>query len=173
MAASESLGKRSPSTPRMRRMTQAKERAMARAINQGVTAEKQNLDCISAPPSHQRSKDCFFHCKKCLHSKLNWSGHSATSRKPVVKARAGPLALRGMTKSFLIFSSAPKLPCCDAAGKPQGAPPPVRSGKRRPRKGGEAKSCARCAEPPWPNGQGVGPLIRRLRARVPQGVPTC
>ena len=24
--------------------------------------------------------------------------------------------------------------------------------------------------PPWPNGQGVGPLIRRLRARVPQGV---
>ena len=25
-------------------------------------------------------------------------------------------------------------------------------------------------EPPWPNGQGVGPLIRRLWARVPQGV---
>ena len=25
-------------------------------------------------------------------------------------------------------------------------------------------------EPPWPNGQGVGLLIRRLRARVPQGV---
>ena len=25
-------------------------------------------------------------------------------------------------------------------------------------------------QPPWPNGQGVGPLIRRLRARVPQGV---
>ena len=24
--------------------------------------------------------------------------------------------------------------------------------------------------PPWPNGQGVGPLIRRLRVRVPQGV---
>ena len=24
--------------------------------------------------------------------------------------------------------------------------------------------------PPWPNGQGVGLLIRRLRARVPQGV---
>ena len=26
-------------------------------------------------------------------------------------------------------------------------------------------------KPPWPNGQGVGLLIRRLRARVPQGVP--
>ena len=25
-------------------------------------------------------------------------------------------------------------------------------------------------EPPWPNGQGVGPLIRRLGVRVPQGV---
>ena len=25
-------------------------------------------------------------------------------------------------------------------------------------------------KPPWPNGQGVGPLIRRLRVRVPQGV---
>ena len=24
--------------------------------------------------------------------------------------------------------------------------------------------------PPWPNGQGVGFLIRRLRVRVPQGV---
>ena len=27
-----------------------------------------------------------------------------------------------------------------------------------------------CQVPPWPNGQGVGPLIRRLRAQVPQGV---
>ena len=27
-------------------------------------------------------------------------------------------------------------------------------------------------QPPWPNGQGVGPLIRRLRVRVPQGVHT-
>ena len=26
------------------------------------------------------------------------------------------------------------------------------------------------ALPPWPNGQGVGLLIRRLRVRVPQGV---
>ena len=26
--------------------------------------------------------------------------------------------------------------------------------------------------PPWPNGQGVGPLIRRLWAQVPQGVGT-
>ena len=26
--------------------------------------------------------------------------------------------------------------------------------------------------PPWPNGQGVGLLIRRLRVRVPQGVLT-
>ena len=26
------------------------------------------------------------------------------------------------------------------------------------------------ARPPWPNGQGVGLLLRRLRARVPQGV---
>ena len=26
-------------------------------------------------------------------------------------------------------------------------------------------------QPPWPNGQGVGLLIRRLRVRVPQGVP--
>ena len=26
------------------------------------------------------------------------------------------------------------------------------------------------AQPPWPNGQGVGPRIRRLRVRVPQGV---
>ena len=25
-------------------------------------------------------------------------------------------------------------------------------------------------KPPWPNGQGVGLLIRRLRVRVPQGV---
>ena len=121
---------------------------MARAINQGVTAEKQNLDCISAPPSHQRSKDCFFHYKKCLHSKLNWSGHSATSRKPVVKARAGPLALRGMAKSFLIFSNAPKLPCCDAAGKPQGAPPPVRSGKKAPAEGGVRRRAAQDAQSP-------------------------
>ena len=29
---------------------------------------------------------------------------------------------------------------------------------------------AKLAWPPWPNGQGVGLLIRRLRARVPQGV---
>ena len=29
-----------------------------------------------------------------------------------------------------------------------------------------------CQVPPWPNGQGVGPLIRRLRAQVPQGVET-
>ena len=27
--------------------------------------------------------------------------------------------------------------------------------------------------PPWPNGQGVGLLIRRLRVRVPQGVYLC
>ena len=26
------------------------------------------------------------------------------------------------------------------------------------------------SQPPWPNGQGVGLLIRRLRVRVPQGV---
>ena len=26
------------------------------------------------------------------------------------------------------------------------------------------------AQPPWPNGQGVGLLIRRLWVRVPQGV---
>ena len=25
-------------------------------------------------------------------------------------------------------------------------------------------------QPPWPNGQGVGLLIQRLRVRVPQGV---
>ena len=33
----------------------------------------------------------------------------------------------------------------------------------------------RCAveAPPWPNGQGVGLLIRRLRVRVPQGVIFC
>ena len=24
--------------------------------------------------------------------------------------------------------------------------------------------------PPWPNGRGVGPLIRRLRLRIPQGM---
>ena len=29
---------------------------------------------------------------------------------------------------------------------------------------------AQHAQPPWPNGQGVGLLIRRLRVRVPQGV---
>ena len=29
---------------------------------------------------------------------------------------------------------------------------------------------ASTSSPPWPNGQGVGPLIRRLRVRVPQGV---
>ena len=28
-------------------------------------------------------------------------------------------------------------------------------------------------QPPWPNGQGVGLLIRRLRVRVPQGVLCC
>ena len=27
-----------------------------------------------------------------------------------------------------------------------------------------------CIKPPWPNGQGVGLLIRRLRVRVPQEV---
>ena len=26
------------------------------------------------------------------------------------------------------------------------------------------------SQPPWPNGQRVGPLIRRLRVRIPQGV---
>ena len=30
------------------------------------------------------------------------------------------------------------------------------------------RSCEQ--QPPWPNGQGVGLLIRRLRVRVPQGV---
>ena len=29
---------------------------------------------------------------------------------------------------------------------------------------------ASTSSPPWPNGQGVGPLIRRLRVQVPQGV---
>ena len=33
-----------------------------------------------------------------------------------------------------------------------------------------SSSVAVMHKPPWPNGQGVGPLIRRLRARVPQGV---
>ena len=110
-------------------MTQAKERATARAINQGVTAEKQNLDCISAPPSHQRSKDCFFYYKKCLHSKLNWSGHSAKSRKVRGESPRGTIGFAWHDEIFHHFSSAPKLPCCDAAGKPQGAPPPVRSGR--------------------------------------------
>ena len=31
-------------------------------------------------------------------------------------------------------------------------------------------SCDLRDKPPWPNGQGVGLLIRRLWARVPQGV---
>ena len=31
-------------------------------------------------------------------------------------------------------------------------------------------SCRGNEEPPWPNGQGVGLLIRRLRVQVPQGV---
>ena len=31
-------------------------------------------------------------------------------------------------------------------------------------------SCIIILKPPWPNGQGVGLLIRRLRVRVPQGV---
>ena len=30
--------------------------------------------------------------------------------------------------------------------------------------------CLGVIEPPWPNGQGVGLLIRRLWVRVPQGV---
>ena len=30
--------------------------------------------------------------------------------------------------------------------------------------------CLQHSWPPWPNGQGVGPLIRRLWVRVPQGV---
>jgi hypothetical protein len=30
-----------------------------------------------------------------------------------------------------------------------------------------------CHVPPWPNGQGVGLLIRRLRVRVPQEVTWC
>ena len=34
----------------------------------------------------------------------------------------------------------------------------------------EGGGCARVVKPPWPNGQGVGLLIRRLRVRVPQGV---
>jgi hypothetical protein len=38
--------------------------------------------------------------------------------------------------------------------------------------GPQFATCAfnQCAWPPWPNGQGVGLLIRRLRVRVPQGV---
>ena len=33
-----------------------------------------------------------------------------------------------------------------------------------------AHQCLDSYQPPWPNGQGVGLLIRRLRVRVPQGV---
>ena len=33
-----------------------------------------------------------------------------------------------------------------------------------------AMNANKCHMPPWPNGQGVGLLIRRLRVRVPQGV---
>ncbi len=36
--------------------------------------------------------------------------------------------------------------------------------------GGHQKSRPTQLWPPWPNGQGVGLLIRRLRVRVPQGV---
>ncbi len=32
------------------------------------------------------------------------------------------------------------------------------------------QQCQCRSQPPWPNGQGVGLLIRRLRVRVPQGV---
>ena len=34
----------------------------------------------------------------------------------------------------------------------------------------EIRNFVTVAKPPWPNGQGVGPLIRRLWVRVPQGV---
>jgi hypothetical protein len=34
----------------------------------------------------------------------------------------------------------------------------------------QARRATSGRKPPWPNGQGVGPLIRRLRVRVPQGV---
>ena len=37
----------------------------------------------------------------------------------------------------------------------------------------ETQCAINCGLPPWPNGQGVGLLIRRLRVRVPQGVPYC
>ena len=48
----------------------------------------------------------------------------------------------------------------------------------RPRGGLPLQPRGRCSswfpigrhKPPWPNGQAVGPLIRRLRVRVPQGV---
>ena len=45
---------------------------------------------------------------------------------------------------------------------PRGSPSRTLRGTRR---------CLSFSElPPWPNGQGVGLLIRRLRVRVPQGV---
>ena len=37
----------------------------------------------------------------------------------------------------------------------------------------ESRYSLRTQQPPWPNGQGVGLLIRRLRVRVPQGVIFC
>ena len=51
----------------------------------------------------------------------------------------------------------------------------VREARLLEQRGAQEFSLYCCAPrtclPPWPNGQGVGLLIRRLRVRVPQGVP--
>lgn len=87
------------------------------------------------------------------HSSVGQSVRLITERS-AVQARVGPFAAHLVQRVGQA-----------AEGWPAGAP--QRWERRRWRLSPHA---LQHAGPPWPNGQGVGLLIRRLRARVPQGV---
>ena len=106
------------------------------------------------------------------HSSVGQSVRLITERS-AVQARVGPLNCAATFCAESPFS----LPTARGWRRTFAHPRNAREGSARDTAGGgrsrvrgHAGSATEKAEPPWPNGQGVGPLIRRLRVRVPQGV---
>ena len=129
-------------------------------------------------PSHPCSNEGFVNYQDVCHWYRSLVGQSVrfATEKSAAPAHAGPLALCGKNEIAHPSARAPTLLCCDMAGEPQRRPlaragPPARGEKGAPAE--RTWTCASGTEPPWPNGHGVGLLIRKLRARAPRGGRSC